>query len=104
MQSISLFFFLIISLDFVIGSFTGVVVSQLLPALLHFKVIGTRGGVWRAVEDWVIVILFFGVMIICTYSAVVSMIKNFFIVSFYYYHFYSCRQFPEEFMICFVLR
>lgn len=72
------FVFLIILL----GSFTGVVVSQLLPALLHFKVIGTRNGVWKAVEDWVILVLFFGVMIICTYSAVVSMIRNFSLVSY----------------------
>lgn len=67
--------------DCSVGSFTGVVVSQLLPALLHFKVIGTRNGLWRAVEDWIILVLFFGVMIICTYSAVASMIRNFWFVS-----------------------
>lgn len=76
MQSISLFFFLIISLDFVIGSFTGVVVSQLLPVALHLRVFKKKHGLWLYIEDWIVLILFSVVLVICTASSVIDMVND----------------------------
>ena len=59
-----------------IGSFTGVVVSQLIPAALHMVAVGKKQGLWLWMEDIIILTLFFFVMVICTYSSVVDMIHQ----------------------------
>lgn len=52
------------------------IVSQLIPAFLHLKAIGTKKGVWYAIEDWIVIALFIGVMIICTGSSVIDLINK----------------------------
>ena len=52
------------------------IVSQLIPAFLHLKAIGTKKGVWCAIEDWIVIVLFIGVMIICTGSSVIDLINK----------------------------
>lgn len=52
------------------------IVSQLIPAFLHLKAIGTKKGVWYAIEDWIVIVLFIGVMIICTGSSVIDLINK----------------------------
>lgn len=64
------------SINAIIGSLTGVIVSQLIPAVLHLIVFKKTQGVWLWIEDWIIVILFTLVMIICTGSSVIDLINK----------------------------
>ena len=66
------FVFLIILL----GSYTGVVVSQLLPVALHLRVFKKKHGLWLYIEDWIVLVLFTFVLIICTASSVIDMIDE----------------------------
>ena len=50
--------------------------SQLVPAFLHLKAIGSKKGMWLVIEDWIVIVVFIGVMIICTGSSVVDMINK----------------------------
>ncbi|OAO12029.1 Transmembrane amino acid transporter protein [Blastocystis sp. ATCC 50177/Nand II] len=64
------------SINAIIGSLTGVIVSQLVPAFLHLKAIGSKKGMWLVIEDWIVIVVFIGVMIICTGSSVVDLINK----------------------------
>ena len=50
--------------------------SQLIPAALHLVAVGKKQGLWLWIEDIIILILFFLVMVICTYSSVIDMINQ----------------------------
>ena len=66
------FVFLIILL----GRVTGVVVYQLLPVALHLRVFKKKHGLWLYIEDWIVLVLFTFVLIICTASSVIDMIDE----------------------------
>ena len=59
-----------------IGSFTAVLVVPLIPAALHLVVIGKKQGLWLWIEDIFLLILFFVIMIVCTYCSVEDMINK----------------------------
>lgn len=64
------------SINAIIGSLTGVIVSQLIPAVLHLVVIKRTKGLWWWIEDWIIIVVFTLVMIICTGSSVIDLIHK----------------------------
>lgn len=64
------------SINAIIGSLTGVIVSQLIPAILHLVVFKRKQGIWRWIEDWLIIIVFTCVMVICTGSSVIDLINK----------------------------
>ena len=50
--------------------------SQLVPAFLHLKAIGSKKGVWFVIEDWIVIVVFIGVMFICTGFSIVDLIHK----------------------------
>ena len=64
------------SINAIIGSLTGVIVSQLIPAILHLVVFQRKQGIWRWIEDWLIIIVFTCVMVICTGSSIIDLINK----------------------------
>ena len=51
-------------------------VVPLIPAALHLVVIGKKQGLWLWIEDIFLLILFFVIMIVCTYCSVEDMINK----------------------------
>ena len=64
------------SINAIIGSFTAVIVSQLLPAILHLVVFKKSQGWWLFIEDCLIIAVFTVVLFLCTGLSIADLVRK----------------------------